>query len=116
MAKATKTTPHATTPPTPQALTVRDFKASDIFLLNEVMKKMDMDAIMNETEPRKLSQLILDGFMAAGDSFMKLMGELTGKGDAIKDVPLSDLVNAELSLISSKGFLDFFRVSVLFRK
>lgn len=113
MAKTTKkTTPTAT----PAALTVRDFKASDIFLLNEVMKKMDMDAIMNETEPRKLSQLILDGFMAAGDSFMKLMGELTGKGEAIKDVPLSDLINAELSLISSKGFMDFFKVSVLFRR
>ena len=98
------------------ALTVRDFKAGDIFLLNEVMKHMDMDAILNEAEPRRLSQLILDGFMAAGDTFMHLMGELTGKGDAIKDVPLSDLINAELSLISSKGFMDFFKVSVLFRK
>lgn len=98
------------------ALTIRDFKASDIFLLNEVMKKMDMEAILNTTEPRKLSQLILDGFLAAGNTFLRLMGELTGKGEAIKDVPLSDLINAELSLISSKGFMDFFKVSVLFRK
>ena len=107
-----------TTKPAPEksALTVRDFKASDIFLLNEVMKKMDMEAILSETDPRHLSQLILDGFLAAGDTFMHLMGELTGKGDAIKDVPLSDLINAELSLISSKGFMDFFKVSVLFRK
>ena len=113
MAKA-KTT-HKPTPPTPPALPIRDFKASDVFLLNEVMKKMDVDAIFKETDPRKLSQHILDGFMAAGDTFLKLMGELTGKGEAIKDVPLSDLINAELSLISSKGFMDFFKVSVLFK-